>query len=93
MNIEITSNISSGIVVSNVWTRSIFSSPICIVVGHTEAKMKECKIWTTGDCIILVTRASSDRCVVGDEPGRADISLGSSLLCETDRTKIEHAEG
>ena len=82
--IKIYSSIS--IVVSNVWTSSIFSSPTCVVVGHTEAKTKERRIWTTVDiCIILVAIASSARCIVKDEPGRADISLGSSLLCETEQ--------
>ena len=75
-----------SIVVCNVWTSSKFSSPSFIVVGHTEAKMKEYKVCTTVDFrTILVARASSARCVVKDEPGRADISLGSSPLCETEQ--------
>ena len=75
-----------SIVVCNVWTSSKCSSPSCTVVGHTEAKMKEYKICTTVEfCIILMARASSARCVIMDEPGRADISLGSSLLYETEQ--------
>ena len=34
---------------------------------------------------MMVARASSARCVVRDEPRRADILLGSSLLCETEQ--------
>ena len=35
--------------------------------------------------LTLYAWASSDRCVLRDEPGRADISLGSSLLFETEQ--------
>ena len=67
-------------------------SPSYIVISHTETKLKEWKILTTHDfSYMLVARASSDRSVVGDEPGRANISLGRSLLCETEQ-KNEHIE-
>ena len=33
----------------------------------------------------MMARASSARCVVKDEPGRTDISLGSSLVCDTEQ--------
>ena len=84
--------IPSEVWYSYVWTSSIFSSPSCTVVGHTEAKTKQYNIWTTVDfCIILMARASSDRCVVRDEPGRADVSLGRSLLCETEQKDQQEA--
>ena len=39
----------------------------------------------------MVARASSARSAVNDEPGRADISLGNSPLCETQQ-KNEHTK-
>ena len=41
---------------------------------------------------MMVARASGDRCVVRDEPGRTDILLGGSLLRETKQKDEQERE-
>ena len=73
--------IVNSIIVSNVWTRSGFYSVTCGIIGHTVAKMEQCNFFTTtNNCI---TKTPSARCVVSNDPGRTDLSLGNSLLYET----------
>ena len=74
----------------NVWTRSIFCSVSCTVVGHTVAQLQKegVRIGKTLDISTMtVARTSGSSCVVRDEPGRTDIVLGSSLICETEHNQ------
>ena len=77
-------NNSSSVVVCDVRGRSIFRNLACTVVRHTGTKMKKGEVFCTFDSRERTfARASCVRAVVTDKPGRADISLGTCLLCET----------
>ena len=75
--------IINSIIVSNVWTRSVSYSVTCDIIGHTVAKMEQCNFFTTTNNCVAKTRSA--RSVVSNDPGRTDLSLGNSLLYETEK--------